>query len=101
MAAALRYELSEEADSDLEDIFDYTVEQFGIEQAIKYVSNFQAVFIGLCNNPRLGRERKDIRNGLRSIAKESHVVFYRILKDRIRIIRVLHTSRDIITFFPK
>lgn len=96
----LPYELSEEADRDLEEIFDYTVEKFGVEQAIVYVSSFEDTFESLCNNPKLGRERMEIREALRSIVKESHVVFYRILRSKIRIVRILHVSRDIIKFLP-
>lgn len=98
--APILYELSQDADNDLVEIFDYTVEQFGFEQAVQYLSGFEQVFKNLCSNPKSGRERVEIRNGLRSFSKESHIVFYRILKDRIRIVRVLHASRDIIRFLP-
>ncbi len=95
----LPYELSQEADKDLEDIFDYTVDKFGLDQAIAYVSGFEYVFINLSDNPELGRTREEIREDLRSLVKESHVIFYRILKGRIRIVRILHCSRDVIKFF--
>jgi|SRR5690606_16010055 len=94
----MAYELSLEADKDLEDIFDYTVEKFGFDQAIMYVSSFEDTFESLCSNPKSGRERPEIREELRSIVKESHVVFYRILRSKIRIIRVLHSSRDVIKY---
>ena len=101
MAKAERfYELSAEADKDIEDIFDYTAEEFGLDQAVTYVNAFDHVFADLLDNPELGRRRPEIRQGLRSIAKESHTVFYRILKDRIRIVRILHGSRDLPTFLP-
>lgn len=93
------YRLSREADRDLEDIFDYTVREFGINQAIAYVSGFEEVFISLTANPELGRKRDEIRNGLRSIVKGSHTIFYRVLRSHIRIVRILHGSRDIIKFF--
>lgn len=96
----LFYELSQTADNDLDEIFDYTAAQFGIAQAIKYLSGFEDVFENLCKNPRSGRERIEIRKDLRSVSKESHTVFYRILKDRIWIVRVLHGSRDIAKFLP-
>ena len=95
------YELSQEADNDLDEIFDYTAEQFGIDQAIKYLSGFEDVFQSLCNNPKLGRNRNEIRKGLRSISHISHTVFYRIFDDRLRIVRILHGSRDIIKFLPQ
>src|SRR6478609_6237649 len=94
------YELSEEADSDLEEIFDYTVEQYNVEQAIKYLSGFETVFEFLCVHPESGRKRNEIRDGLRSITNQSHIVFYRILNERIRIVRVLHSRRDLNKHFP-
>lgn len=96
----LTYELSQEADKDLEDIFDYTVEKFGLDQAIAYVNSFDAIFDSLSSNPQLGRERNEIRPELRSIVKESHIIFYRIMKNSIRIIRILHASRDVVKFIP-
>ncbi len=95
-----RYELSQEADNDLVDIFDYSTAQFGTDQAIKYLNELDQVFQLLCDNPKLGRPRNEIRKELRSITHQSHVVFYRILKDHIRIVRVLHASRDVVKFLP-
>jgi toxin ParE1/3/4 len=94
------YELSQEADNDLEEIFDYTQVQFGSEQAIKYLLGFESLFENLCIHPETGRTRDEIRKGLRSISHISHVVFYRILKDRIRIVRVLHSGRDLQKLIP-
>ncbi len=94
----LPYELSSEADKDLEDIFDYTAAQFGVMQAISYVSSFEDVFIAIGHNPKIGRGRDEIKKGLRSLVKDAHIVFYRISKDSIRIVRILHCSRDITTF---
>lgn len=71
-----------------------------MEQAIKYLSGFDDVFDNLCNNPETGRERNEIRKGLRSISHESHIVFYRIMDNHIWIVRILHGSRDLIKFLP-
>ena len=92
------YELSQEADRDLEDIFDYTLEAFGLDQAVSYVSGFDDVFVMLAGNPEAGRRRPEIRAGLRSFVRDHHVVFYRVMKGRIRIVRVLHGARDIVRF---
>lgn len=90
------YERSPEADRDLEDIFDYTESHVDLNQAKGSVSAFEDVSQHLCRTPHVGKHRKDIRVGLRSLVKEQHVVFYRILTDRIRIVRVLHGSRDVL-----
>jgi toxin ParE1/3/4 len=89
------FELSLPADQDLEEIFDYTEEEFGSDQAAKYLTELQDVFEQLVENPELGRERNEIKQGLRSFTKDAHVVFYRILSKHIRIVRVLHGSRDL------
>ena len=91
----MQYELSAEADEDLEEIFDYTYHEFGAKQAVKYVTFFEGIFESILQNPEIGRERNEIRLGLRSFIKESHVVFYRIIKDKIRIIRILHGAVDL------
>jgi len=94
----LFYELSVAADKDIEAIFDYTLEEFGKAQAVIYVSGFDDAFAQLLDNPELGSKRSEIRKGLRSVVKESHIVFHRVLKDRIRIARILHASCDLPKF---
>ncbi len=100
MTSALKtYRLSLAAEADLGDIFDYTAEQFGADQAASYLAGLEVQLIQLTANPKLGRERKEIRAGLRSIAYTSHVIFYRIRTDHIRVVRILHGSRDLPRFF--
>ncbi|MHA7099545.1 toxin ParE1/3/4 [Roseivirga pacifica] len=98
MGQLRHYVLSQSADHDLEDIFDYTVQEFGMDQAVAYLSGLDELFYMLLDNPELGRLRPELKAGLRSIAKEAHVVFYSVNDDYIRVIRVLHGSRDMINF---
>ena len=91
--------LSEIADEDLEDIFDYTTTEFGLEQAEKYLNEIEDVFQNLLLNPELGKTRNEIKEGLYSFPKDNHIIFYRILENNIRIVRVLHGSRDIPKYF--
>ena len=93
------YILSESADKDLEDIFDYTEVQFGFDQAEKYLIEIENVFQNLVKNPESGRKRDEIKEGLYSFPKDNHVIFYRNLDSHIRIVRVLHGRRDIPKYF--
>ncbi len=93
------YELSSEADQDISDIFDYTEVEFGLDQAVSYITAFDECFTQLIENPDLGRERGEVREELRSIISGSHIAFYRIFEDRIRIVRILHGSRDLPKYF--
>jgi len=92
------YRLSSEADEDLSEIYDYTESEFGTNQAVQYLSDFEDIFNKLIRNPEIGRARPEIKVGLRSIVKESHVVFYRMMSDYIKIVRVLHSRKDLRNF---
>lgn len=91
----LGYELSAETDSDLDDIFDYKKLEHGFEQAIHYLMALELIFKNLVKHPEIGRRRDEIKIALFSITEQEHVIFYRILKKKIRIVRVLHGRNDI------
>ena len=93
------YILSEIADKDLEDIFDYTFDEFGFDQAEKYLLEIEEIFQNLIANPQIGKKRDEIKQGLYSFPKDNHIIFYRILDNHIRIVRVLHGRRDIPKYF--
>jgi toxin ParE1/3/4 len=95
MSSKRVYELSAEADMDLEEILDYTHLEFGFDQAEKYLTELLETFYQLSINPKIGKERNEIKVDLRSFPKGQHVIFYRILVDRIRIVRIMHGNRDL------
>jgi len=88
------YKLSKEADFDLEAVFDYTNVSFGFNQAVKYLQELESAFNQLVLNPKIGRNRNEIKLGLYSISEQEHTIFYRIKENHIRIVRVLHESKD-------
>lgn len=92
------YHLSIAAEQDIGEIYDYGVYRFGNDQAIKYLTELDFTFNQIVKNPELGKKRDEIKVGLRSLPKNSHVIFYRLIEDSIRIVRVLHGSRDLIKF---
>ena len=94
------FRLSALAESDLTDIWNYRADS-GEEQADALIDRFVEQFVMLTTFKEAGRQRPDIRAGLRSFAMEGYVIFYRVVKDDIEIIRVLHGSRDIETLLRK
>jgi len=86
--------LSRRAASDLAAIADYTIAEFGIEQARLYRDQFQACFRSLLDNPQLGRSAEEVAPGLRRIRQQAHVVFYRVEQDGLLIVRGLHHGVD-------
>ncbi|KAA5827667.1 type II toxin-antitoxin system RelE/ParE family toxin [Algibacter amylolyticus] len=89
------YKLSAESDFDLEAIFNYTEYNHGFNQAVKYLMDLDMVFEQLVLNPELGRKRNELKRGLFSISEQEHTIFYRIMENHIRIVRVLHGSKDL------
>jgi toxin ParE1/3/4 len=96
-----------EADQDLVEIALYTAtSQQSIEAARAFVWMLKDKFLLLAENPDLGRMRDEITglrkvNGtpLRSFPVNKYVVFYEPMEDGVRILRVLHASRDIADLF--
>jgi len=86
--------LSRKAADDLSDIADFTIAEFGIDQARKYRDQFAKCFASLRDNPLLGRSADELAPGLRRIRQQAHVVFYHPSEEAILIVRVLHHRMD-------
>jgi len=89
------YQLSRRAAADLEEIAEYTIERFGIEQARHYRDDLKSGFVQLANNPALGRSAEQLIHGLRRFEHQSHVIFYLSGPDNLLIVRVLHARMDV------
>ncbi|TKB93177.1 MAG: type II toxin-antitoxin system RelE/ParE family toxin [Nitrospira sp.] len=89
------YSLSSKAAADLEDIYEYTIIHFGLEQARVYLLGLHGRFQMLAEQPTQGRKADELAPGLRRVEYQSHVVFY-IPKDHgVLIVRVLHQRMDV------
>jgi toxin ParE1/3/4 len=82
----------EKADSDLEDIFDYSVENFGFARAEQYVYEIEQVFRSLAQSPKLGASfDPDVRKYFR-YPVGTHWIFYAPVNNGIEVFRILHQS---------
>lgn len=88
--------ISERAKKDLTDIWDYTVEEWSKEQAVKYYNDLLDAFEEITKHPNLiGRAYDNVRPGLYGVLSGRHVIFFRILsKEKVRIVRILHCRMD-------
>lgn len=84
---------SPKAQQDISDIWDYTAETWGVEQADRYVDGIDDASTLLANGKRQGRE-VDIRAGYLKYAVGKHFVFFRAVDTGIEVIRILHQSMD-------
>ncbi len=89
------YHLRAFARDDLEQIWNYTVKQWGVEQAERYIDILFACFDDLATNPELGRKRDDVMPDYRSFPQGRHVVFYIIESANIEIIGIVHQNADV------
>ena len=88
--------LSPRSKADLADIYAYTLQSWGKAQADAYLDKIQQSFNQLLDNPQMGRERPDIKDGYRCLNIEKHVLFYRIVETEIHILGVLHSRMDVV-----
>lgn len=82
------------AKTDLKDIYQYGLRQWGQAQSDSYLETIKTQFWSLTEQPLMGVERSDLLLGVRSLPIESHILFYRVTTDTIEIIRVLHGRQD-------
>lgn len=88
--------LRQEAIDDLNDIWNYTFEQWSENQADKYYALLKFSCKEIGENPELGREYPGIRRNLLGLKTGKHIIFYHLISaDEIEIIRILHESMDL------
>jgi toxin ParE1/3/4 len=90
----LELQITPKAEADLVEIWAYTCEQWGIDQADKYLDQLAAGMQQLVNYPSLGTNYAHVLPGYRRLQVEHHAVFYRNLGSEILIVRVLHQEMD-------
>jgi toxin ParE1/3/4 len=84
------YRLGPAARTDLDGIFDYTVAEWGLEQAIRYTRLVEATCTDLAESPLQGQDCGHIRSGYRRRLVEHHFIYYRTTSYGIAVIRILH-----------
>ena len=84
----------ERAESDLIDIWLYSFEQWGPEQADRYLDELDKGIRSLARNPEIGARRDYVREGYRVLFINSHAVYYTVTPSIIHITRVLHGEMD-------
>ena len=89
------FRLTRAAEADLKEIGRATLERWGRRQRNTYLRELDEAFRRIAENPGLGVQRDEIREGYRSLPKNRHVIFYRLRKGEVEIARVLHQRMDI------
>lgn len=82
---------------DLIEIWFYTRDKWGEDQADRYLRRIDDAIKRLAGAPGLGSDYGQVRQGVRRYPVERHRIFYRRIDRGIEIVRVLHPSMDIHT----
>jgi len=88
------YKLSNESTIDLTDIYKFGIENFGLDQAQKYILGLHELFQTLSDNTNIGRDASEFLPSLKRFVYMSHIVFYFVTDSGVFIIRVLSQSMD-------
>ena len=87
--------LRPKARGDLGQIWEYTREAWGLEQADTYLRALDNTFNAIAKQPMLGRSRDEVLEGLKAYPSGKHVVFYFVTEHGVDVVRVLHERMDV------
>src|SRR5688572_20676747 len=88
------------AEADLDNIWDFIAND-NPDKAEEILWLINEKLHLLAGNHNLGRARLEILQSIRSFPIKSYIVFYRPIKSGIEVIRILHSSQDIISNFSQ
>lgn len=89
--SSVRY--SPAAIADIIDIWDYTAETWGVDQADRYADDIRDNCLALASGEKKGRS-VDVREGYLKYAVGKHFVFFVAADDGINVIRILHQQMN-------
>lgn len=93
------YRLSQRAEIDLAEIYAYTVTQWSVDQANRYLTDIREALKGLVTGTRIGRRGAELGTPYMCCGVGSHLIFYREA-EHILVARVLHASIDLQRHLP-
>ncbi|MCZ2390829.1 MAG: type II toxin-antitoxin system RelE/ParE family toxin [Acidobacteria bacterium] len=93
-----RYSLAGHARLDIDGILVFIAAD-NVDAAVSFNDRLTDTLSMLGDNPKAGRDRSELNEGLRSFPFGNYVIFYRIWADRVTITRVLHSARDLDELF--
>lgn len=92
--------ISDEAVSDLEDIWDYIATDSPIK-ADRFIDKLYQKCIDISDLDGIGRRRDELSDGLLSIPNKKYIIFFERKKIHVNIARILRGSRDLDQIFEE
>lgn len=95
------YRLTTQADQEVADIYEYSILNFGLDTAAKYLTGLHERFVLLADHPSWGSDYGHILHGLCRYEYRSHSIYYQLCDRDILIVRVLGNKQDPMRQFSK
>lgn len=89
-----RLTLSPRAQLDIDEIWDYSADRWGIDQAETYVRRLGQHMTLIAGQPGLATPCPEIRAGYHRFPCGAHVLFYRVVQGDVEVVRILHSRMD-------
>lgn len=90
---ATSYVISTDAQIDIDDLYAYSLLNFGIKQADRYLDSLYACFSMLCEHPHTGKNVDNIVSGAHRQVHQEHVIYYK-LASPLLVLRILGGKQD-------
>jgi toxin ParE1/3/4 len=89
-----------QAIADIDGIWDYTADRWGVAQADRYILAVRATCEAITRDEVPGRDASAVCPGYRKVPSGRHVIFFRLTPDdAVDVVRVLHERMDVDTQF--
>ncbi|MEO1190165.1 MAG: type II toxin-antitoxin system RelE/ParE family toxin [Pseudomonadota bacterium] len=90
-----QHKLTQAADADIDRLYEWGIDTFGVEQADAYLSKLERAFETIALNPGIGRVREEFGSDIRVYVVQVHVVLYTMTGDGgVLIVRVRPARED-------
>lgn len=95
----MRLEISARAINDIDLLFIYGIENFGEKQSREYKDELLDLLDLIALQPKMGIARQVRKKALRTMFFHNHIVFYRIGRGKVRVLRILHGKQNWLDHF--
>ncbi|WP_425607323.1 type II toxin-antitoxin system RelE/ParE family toxin [Roseibium sediminicola] len=89
-----RLQFTPAAEQDLNEIWQYTVDLWGRQQAVQYVRDLKSSCQALARDKLISQSAEHVRPGYRKAKSGKHVLYFRETNAVLIIVRILHERMD-------
>lgn len=97
MPSSRSIRLSPEAEDDIQNIVQFTIESWGVEAGKRYSESIWSTLQRLAIFPEVGTELLGPLRGFRRFLVGSHLIFYTLDDEGVGVVRILHRRMDAVT----